>query len=129
MNMATSAAAIAAASAIPVLTLTQMRDIAQKALDESNAERFRTLHGFEHINAEDLVEIPTTGTAFEPIVTALRAHGVEVTGTFGSVMKTLQLTQEDVHTIVCSCDKDERDTMEVCEAAGWFAYVASLKAA
>ena len=130
MNMRTSAAGIAAAGMVTlVLTLDQMREIAQKALDDKGDARFNTLHGFEHINAEDVVGIPTKGTALEPIVTALRSHGVEVTETFGSVMKTLQLTQDDVHSVVCSCDKENRHTMEACEAAGWFAYTVSLKAA
>jgi len=125
MNMATSAAAIAAAGAVSpaILTVAEMRKIVQDALLDRGDERYEILHGVEDIPAEEFVQMPTARTPFEPAVAALRAHGVDVPATFGGVMKALMFTQDDMHVVVCGCDKDDRTALTACEAAGWFAFI------
>ncbi len=73
--------------------------------DKENANfRFGALYvQVEHTPLYQVRAISTVGTAFEPVVQALNAHGIATAPNVGSVMDNLDLTQHDVHDLVCHC--------------------------
>src|SRR3989344_3378510 len=73
-------------------------------LKENATYRFNALYvQIEYTPLAKLIGISTDGTALEPVVNALNARGISTENTVGSVMKNAELSQGDLHELVCHC--------------------------
>jgi hypothetical protein len=93
----------AAVRTVP-LTLKEIRLIAANAFAGRLNERFPTLHRIEHQADRD--NASTMGTVLQPVVDALNTAGVVTSSTVGGVMKSLEVSFDDLHAETCNCVND-----------------------
>ncbi len=105
------------ATALPVpLTRQALLAIAANALDAKKQTLYQTIFRVESMAPSVLAATPTTGTIFDPVVTALNAHGVPTEETVGDVMRVLDLDAHDVHMIACWCHEESHRMMALTGA-------------
>ncbi len=96
---------IETAQEVPVtMTVPEIRGIAISALEREGPRILATLHETENADSGELDGRPIKGTVLEPVVTALRAHGLDVDYTYGSVRKALDFHPIAMHLAFCDCE-------------------------
>jgi len=108
---------LARTSACVLFTPEQVRTIAVAALNRCGDTQMWTIDEIEDADPDEIRKRSIVGTLLAPIATALRARGMMVDYTYGSVEDALGLNRKIMHVIFCSCGHGPR------MSCGWVAGV------
>ncbi len=90
--------------------------------DDLVGKRYPSLRDVEKMSLDHLRALPSTGTAFEPVVSKLNQLGHRVRPTIGAVMERLSLTKSDVEFILG--DLTQGPTISAKDMAGHLRWLA-----